>query len=277
MNLLFNSVAVWASQHLPLVCSLMGQRGIIPKVTGKARVTIALGQDITILIMAKLFVIDANNARKQDTVLIKGSIFVAQKASPAPCCQTVTIPSWQAQTDLLHPWCIAIPAPQHALPRLGIAWLIGAFTHTTLRKLPVLNSTSQIMEEKVLKSRIISTSLLLPAPINVGLTTQGMLQHMFTTTCWPNPSSSQTCGTIFPCDIMIRTKAKALIKSAMLLCCSGAESLRKSQEAVRMVVWAAETPSATTPLLVGRAKEALTVAAPNSSNYPVDIYSLTPA
>lgn len=88
MDLLCNLAAGWTSQHFSLVYSLICQRAIIPKVTGKARVTVALRQDITIPMMTKLFGIDANHARKQVTILIKGSIFIARKASPAPCCQT---------------------------------------------------------------------------------------------------------------------------------------------------------------------------------------------
>lgn len=92
--------------------------------------------------MTKLFGIDANHARKQVTVLIKGSVFIAQKGSPAPCCHAVTIPSWQAQPDLLRPQCIVLPAPQHALPRLGIVWLSRTLTHTAPRRLRVTNRAS---------------------------------------------------------------------------------------------------------------------------------------
>lgn len=110
-----------------MVYSLIGQRLLIPKVTGKTRVTITVGQD---------------RARKQVTVLIKGNVFIAQKGSPAPCCHAGTIPSWQAQPDLLRPRCIVLPAPQHALPRLGVVWLSGTFTRTAPRRLRVTNRAS---------------------------------------------------------------------------------------------------------------------------------------
>lgn len=71
MILLRNSVAIQTSQPFSLVYSLIGQRAVIPKVTGRARVTVALGQDITIPIMTKLFGIEGNNARKQVTILIE--------------------------------------------------------------------------------------------------------------------------------------------------------------------------------------------------------------
>lgn len=168
LDLLHNLVAIWTSA-LFISHSLRGHREITPKVTGKARVIIALGQSITILVMTKLFGRDASNARKQATILINGSILIAQKANPAPCCQTVTIPSWQARADRLHPQPSVIPAPQSAVPRLR-----RVCAHTAPRSCTWINSELEMVEEKFSKGRVTSTK-------KCRCDHSGWLQHMFTT------------------------------------------------------------------------------------------------
>lgn len=54
----------------------------------KGKGCITQGKEIIVVIMIKLFGVDFNDAGKQVTVLIKGSVFITQKGSIAPCCQT---------------------------------------------------------------------------------------------------------------------------------------------------------------------------------------------
>lgn len=115
--------------------------------------------------MTKLFGRDANNARKQATILIKGSILIAQKASPAPCCHTVTIPSWQARA--------ASPAQCHSSSPECFA-RAGESLDTAPRSSTWINSDLDMVEEKFPKDRVKSTK-------KCRCDHSGWLQHFFTT------------------------------------------------------------------------------------------------
>lgn len=113
---------------------------------------------MTILMMTKLFGRDASNARKQATILIKGSILIAQKASPAPCCHTVTIPS----------------PVSFQLPRVFCqGW--GESVHTAPRSWTCINRELEMVEEKFPKGGVKSTK-------KCRCAHSGWLQHIFPTT-----------------------------------------------------------------------------------------------